>query len=383
MVTTFKFGVLYQGAGQDTEEQVFGNQAHSQDMETFLEMMGSRVDLVGHTGYKGGLDTVHGYTGDQSVYTMYRGNEIMYHVSTLLPYSSSDQQQLERKRHVGNDIVCLVFQDRGSTTSFRPDIITSNFLHAFIVVQPEGDHYRVGVMARSDVPYFGPGLPSPPVLMRGPETREWIINKMINAELSSYKAQKFRQLKERTREILLTNLVTDLQKQTEKFLGSQEDTIKTPPISPTVSTSSYTSFFSVVKRVFGSRRKSEVSISSTKTEETDSGCVSLSSRSAEHITDTDTVEHDTKNMTVATVEEEDPVDPSDDQSQKPGIIMLEQTMDISNKYIESNDDDHNEEVNDEVSKEKVSKLQQEVAGLRQDKLELIRRNMVLEEEAVQ
>jgi len=36
--------------------------------------------------------------------------EIMFHVSTLLPYSSGDNQQVQRKRHIGNDIVAIVFQ---------------------------------------------------------------------------------------------------------------------------------------------------------------------------------------------------------------------------------------------------------------------------------
>lgn len=43
--------------------------------------------------------------------------------------------QLQRKRHIGNDIVALVFQEEA--TPFVPDMIASNFLHAFILVQVE------------------------------------------------------------------------------------------------------------------------------------------------------------------------------------------------------------------------------------------------------
>ena len=43
--------------------------------------------------------------------------------------------QLQRKRHIGNDIVCLVFLD-GPTVRFRPSCIKSHFLHVFIVVRP-------------------------------------------------------------------------------------------------------------------------------------------------------------------------------------------------------------------------------------------------------
>lgn len=43
--------------------------------------------------------------------------------------------QLQRKRHIGNDIVAMVFQEEN--TPFVPDMIQSNFLHAYVVVQVE------------------------------------------------------------------------------------------------------------------------------------------------------------------------------------------------------------------------------------------------------
>lgn len=42
--------------------------------------------------------------------------------------------QLQRKRHVGNDIVCVVFLE-SNTTDFSPACIKSHFLHTFILVQ--------------------------------------------------------------------------------------------------------------------------------------------------------------------------------------------------------------------------------------------------------
>lgn len=72
-------------------------------------------------------------TGKYSVYTIYEGHEIMFHVSTLLPYSKDNRQQVERKRHIGNDIVNIVFVDtsEGSDaeahSSFNPACIKSQF----------------------------------------------------------------------------------------------------------------------------------------------------------------------------------------------------------------------------------------------------------------
>lgn len=37
---------------------------------------------------------MYGQTGDNSVYANYQGREIMFHVSTLLPYTDGDPQQV-------------------------------------------------------------------------------------------------------------------------------------------------------------------------------------------------------------------------------------------------------------------------------------------------
>lgn len=54
-----------------------------------------------HFRYRGGLDTQFGHTGDEAVYEVFKDREIIFHVSTLLPYRDSDPQQLQRKRHIG------------------------------------------------------------------------------------------------------------------------------------------------------------------------------------------------------------------------------------------------------------------------------------------
>ena len=225
VVNNYKFGLIYQRFRQVTEEALFGNRRHSAAMAEFLEMLGQTIDLSQHRGYKGGLDTVHGQTGSHSLYNVFHNREIMFHVSTLLPFSESDKQQLQRKRHIGNDIVALVFQEEN--TPFSPDIITSHFLHAYIVVQPlssssgETASYKVSVTARSDVPYFGPSLPSPPVFRKGEEFKEFLLTKLINAENACYKAEKFSTLERRTRSCLLSNLTEQLCTLTGEYLNSQ------------------------------------------------------------------------------------------------------------------------------------------------------------------
>lgn len=151
------------------------------------------------------MDTSHGQTGEYSIYENYQEKEIMFHVSTLLPYNKNDHQQLERKRHIGNDIVAVIFQE--DNTPFAPDMIASNFLHAFIVVQkiaPPPDassqrvRYKVCVTARRDVPMFGPPqLNHECVYEHDDNFKDWLLAKLINAEYACYKAEKFRKLKVR------------------------------------------------------------------------------------------------------------------------------------------------------------------------------------------
>ncbi|XP_016023968.2 rap1 GTPase-activating protein 1 isoform X2 [Drosophila simulans] len=237
LVSHFKFGVLYQRYGQTTEEELFGNQQTSPAFDEFLDVLGQRIRLKDHKGYRGGLDIQNGHTGDTAVYEVFKEREIMFHVSTLLPHTEGDPQQLQRKRHIGNDIVAIVFQE--TNTPFSPDMIASHFLHAFIVVQPiepntPHTRYKVSVTARDDVPFFGPTLPNPAVFRKGQEFKEFILTKLINAENACYKAEKFAKLEQRTRTSLLQNLCEELREKTRDFLGT--DLSQTSAGSPTPET---------------------------------------------------------------------------------------------------------------------------------------------------
>ncbi|KAK7477903.1 hypothetical protein BaRGS_00030812, partial [Batillaria attramentaria] len=214
LTSCFKFGLIYQKFGQTSEEELFGNASHGPALDEFLDFIGHRVQLKDFAGFRGGLDTLHCQTGVESVYTVFRGKEVMFHVSTLLPHTSGDPQQLQKKRHIGNDIVTIVFQEEN--TPFMPNIIASHFLHCFIVIQPinpNTDHtsYKVCVTARADVPRFGPDL-QVYTFAKGPEFRELLLMKLINAELACYRSNKFAKLGERTRSSLLESLYNDLQK---------------------------------------------------------------------------------------------------------------------------------------------------------------------------
>ncbi|XP_059126652.1 rap1 GTPase-activating protein 2 [Peromyscus eremicus] len=167
---TFKFGVIYQKARQTLEEELFGNNEESPAFKEFLNLLGDTITLQDFKGFRGGLDVTHGQTGVESVYTTFRDREIMFHVSTKLPFTDGDTQQ-------------------------------------------------VSVTAREDVPAFGPPLPSPPVFQKGAEFREFLLTKLTNAENACCKSDKFAKLEDRTRAALLDNLHDELHTHTQVMLG--------------------------------------------------------------------------------------------------------------------------------------------------------------------
>jgi len=181
--------------------------------DEFLAILGDTVELKNYTGYAAGLDVQYGNTGNTTVVTKWRDYEITYHVSTMLPYDKDDKQQIQRKRHIGNDIVCYIFLDGKS--KFDPATIVSQFLHVFIVVQPLqpeeslGIGYRVTVVTKTDVPVFGPSLPRSGIFHNTSSLRDFLLAKGINGENAAYLAPKFSKPQLRTRGALIEDLVKD------------------------------------------------------------------------------------------------------------------------------------------------------------------------------
>ncbi|XP_071768077.1 GTPase-activating Rap/Ran-GAP domain-like protein 3 isoform X1 [Centroberyx gerrardi] len=209
----FKFGVLYAKDGQLTDDEMFSNETGSESFDKFLNLLGDSITLQGWAGYRGGLDTKNDTTGMQSIYTVYQGHELMFHVSTMLPYSKENKQQVERKRHIGNDIVTIVFQEGDDASpSFKPSMIRSHFTHIFALVRynSQNDSYRLKIFSEESVPLFGPPLPSPPVFTDHHEFRDFLLVKLINGEKATLETPTFAQKRQRTLDMLIRSLYQDL-----------------------------------------------------------------------------------------------------------------------------------------------------------------------------
>ncbi|KAJ8341486.1 hypothetical protein SKAU_G00337770 [Synaphobranchus kaupii] len=205
-----KVGMMYCQAGQSSEEEMYNNEAAGPALEEFLQLLGERVRLKGFTKYRAQLDTKTDSTGTHSLYTTYKDYEIMFHVSTMLPYTPNNKQQLLRKRHIGNDIVTIVFQEPGAQP-FTPKSIRSHFQHVFVIVRahnPCSDNtcYSVAVARSRDVPSFGPPIPKGVTFPKSTVFRDFLLAKVINAENAAHKSEKFRAMATRTRQEYLRDL---------------------------------------------------------------------------------------------------------------------------------------------------------------------------------
>ncbi|XP_057344331.1 signal-induced proliferation-associated 1-like protein 1 isoform X6 [Manis pentadactyla] len=205
-----KVGIMYCKAGQSTEEEMYNNESAAPAFEEFLQLLGERVRLKGFEKYRAQLDTKTDSTGTHSLYTTYKDYEIMFHVSTMLPYTPNNKQQLLRKRHIGNDIVTIVFQEPGAQP-FSPKNIRSHFQHVFVIVRvhsPCTDSvcYSVAVTRSRDVPSFGPPIPKGVTFPKSDVFRDFLLAKVINAENAAHKSEKFRAMATRTRQEYLKDL---------------------------------------------------------------------------------------------------------------------------------------------------------------------------------
>ncbi|XP_061764260.1 GTPase-activating Rap/Ran-GAP domain-like protein 3 isoform X7 [Nerophis ophidion] len=231
----FKFGVLFAKDGQLTDDEMFSNEMGSEGFDKFLNLLGDSITLQGWAGYRGGLDTKNDTTGIKSIYTVYQGHELMFHVSTMLPYSKENKQQVERKRHIGNDIVTIVFQEGDeASSSFKPSMIRSHFTHIFALVRynSQNDSYRLKIFSEESVPLFGPPLPSPPVFTDHHEFRDFLLVKLINGEKATLETPTFAQKRQRTLDMLIRSLYQDLMPDLHKNMLNRRSFSDVLPESP-------------------------------------------------------------------------------------------------------------------------------------------------------
>ncbi|KAJ1948735.1 hypothetical protein IWQ62_006850, partial [Dispira parvispora] len=152
----FKFAVFYVGSQQIDETAILSNTKGSAAYDTFMLTLGWEVDLATHSGYTGRL-AQNGSDGTTAIYYSNASVEIVFHDSTRIPVDHDDKQFVNKKRHVGNDHIHIVWNE--NNTSFIPGTISGDFGNVIIIIHPlNRDMCGVRIYKERNVPNFGPLL---------------------------------------------------------------------------------------------------------------------------------------------------------------------------------------------------------------------------------
>jgi len=189
----YTIGVLYQKPGQSSEQEIFGNIGHCDQFERFTSLLGEFKVVPEH-------DSLGYYVRTEEELSL----SVKFYVLTKLPHSTTDSQQCQRKARIGNCVVSLVFQSGEAT--FSPEIITSQFLHVYIVIQPvDLDKYKISIVSKNGVPDFGPEFKQYQILNE--DTFPQFLSKLVNAEQAAYKTGKLAVLRKNYRFAGLTQIL--------------------------------------------------------------------------------------------------------------------------------------------------------------------------------
>lgn len=143
VIDTHKVGIMYVAPGQKHENEILRNDHGSPAYTRFLEGLARLINLRGQVDvYAGGLDPNE--DGEYAYAWWDDIGQILFHTATLMP-ASDDEICTNKKRHIGNDFVRIVWNDSGMPYAF--DTLTTQFQFVNIVIEP---HSRGAIAAFSD-----------------------------------------------------------------------------------------------------------------------------------------------------------------------------------------------------------------------------------------
>ncbi|XP_063171223.1 tuberin isoform X2 [Candoia aspera] len=134
---THKIAVLYVGEGQSSNElAILSNEHGSYRYTEFLTGLGKLIELKDcqpDKVYLGGLDVC----GEDGQFTYCWHDDIMqaiFHIATLMPTKDLDKYCCDKKRHLGNDFVSIIYNDSGE--DFKLGTIKGQFNFVHVIIKP-------------------------------------------------------------------------------------------------------------------------------------------------------------------------------------------------------------------------------------------------------
>lgn len=130
-----KAGVIYIGEGQKTEEEILQNVQGSPDYVSFIEDLGTLRRLKDADFNTQGLDRIDDADGAHAVVWNNEVTELVFHITTLMPNNADvSLNTANKKRHIGNDFVNIIFNNSGKPFDFNT--FPSQFNAVYIVIAP-------------------------------------------------------------------------------------------------------------------------------------------------------------------------------------------------------------------------------------------------------
>lgn len=173
-VDNYKVGVIYIGEGQTNEREIFMNNIGSPAYTSFISELGTLCRLKDAKFNTGGLDIRDDADGEFTYCWRDRCIELVYHITTMMPTNRDDDMTYpNKKRHIGNDFVNIIFNDSGLPYNFETFPSAFNYVH--IVISPESRasfvdrrldadldgknrYYKVQAISRADFPDVSPAV---------------------------------------------------------------------------------------------------------------------------------------------------------------------------------------------------------------------------------
>ncbi|KAI0255431.1 hypothetical protein BJV78DRAFT_1326174 [Lactifluus subvellereus] len=167
VIDTHKVGIMYVAPGQTHEREILGNNHGSPAYTRFLEGIGRLINLRGQVDvYAGGLDPDE--DGEYAYAWWDDIGQILYHTATLMPNHEHDPHFNNKKRHIGNDFVRIIWNDSG--VPYRFDTLATQFQFVNVVIEPhslgaisafsnnlhENEYFRVTVQHAPGMTEFTP-----------------------------------------------------------------------------------------------------------------------------------------------------------------------------------------------------------------------------------
>ena len=130
-----KAGVIYIGEDQTTEDEILQNIQGSPDYVEFVEGLGDLMKLKDAAFNTQGLDRTDDADGQHTIVWQNEVTELVFHITTLMPNNEDvNLNTANKKRHIGNDYVNIVFNNSGLPFDFNT--FPSQFNSVYIVITP-------------------------------------------------------------------------------------------------------------------------------------------------------------------------------------------------------------------------------------------------------